>query len=315
MTARSKKPFNRLFLLSAAISLALPGCGAGAPRDVGKTMEQAYPGLATLSLGQAVLAKLPSGVLLRSGRVAIKSKELEAEISKAPAEIKGQLNKNRLFILEQMATGKLLAEAARKETTESGLDVAGQDDNALIRSLFDRLAAGLAVSDSEAAAFHNENSDAVGGATLAQVKDQIKQYLTQQKTQELVNGYVRRLGERIPIEVSASWVKAQAPLTRDNEVDRARASGLPSMVDFGSAGCRPCDMMAPILDEVKKEYQGRANIIFIHVNQEQILGARYGIQSIPVQVFFDKTGKEVSRHVGFYPKDEIIKQLINSGVE
>jgi thioredoxin 1 len=315
MTARAKEPINRLCLLSAAISLALPGCGTGAPRDIGKTMEHAYPGLATISLGQAVLAKLPSGVLLRSGKLVIKSRELDSEIAKAPAEVKAQLKKNRLFILEQMATGKLLAEAAGKEAAERGLDVAGQDDNALIRGLFDRLAAGLAVSDSEAAAFHKENSDAVGGATLAQVKDQIKQYLMQQKTQELASGYVRRLGERIPIEVSASWIKTQATLARDNEVDKARSSGLPSMVDFGSAGCRPCDMMAPILEEIKKEYQGRANIIFIHVNQEQVLAARFGIQSIPVQVFFDKTGKEVSRHVGFYPKDEIIKQLKNSGVE
>lgn len=305
----------RYLILSWALALLASGCRAANPGEIGQTMEQAYPGLASISLGQAKLSKLPQGVLLRCGKVVIKTKELEAEIAKAPAEAKAQLKKSRLFLLEQMATGKLLAEAARKEAAESGTETAGQDDNALIRGLFDRLTAGLAVSDSEAAAFYKENSDAVGGATLAQVKDQIKQYLLQQKKQESAQDYVRRLGERIPIEVSASWVKAQAPLARDNEVDKARSSGLPTMVDFGSEGCRPCDMMTPILEELRKEYAGKVNVLFVHVNKEQVLAARFGIQSIPVQVFFDKTGREVFRHVGFFPKDEIIKQLRSLVVE
>lgn len=304
-----------LSLLAAFAVLPAAGCGAGSPSDIGKTMDQAYPGLVSMSLEKAVLAKLPSRVLLRSGKVVIKVKELESEIAKAPAEVKAQLKKNRIFILEQMATGKLLAEAARNDAVRQGIDVAGKDDNALIRGLFERMTSGLAVSDSEAAVFFKENQDAVGGASLEQVKDQIKQYLLQQKKQETANGYVRNLGQSLPIEISASWVKAQAPLARDNEVDKARASGLPSMVDFGSAGCRPCDMMAPILEELKKEFAGKANILFIHVNKEQILAARYGIQSIPVQIFFDKEGREASRHLGFFPKDEILKRLRDIGVE
>lgn len=301
-------------VLAAVLLLASSGCRAGTSANLGQTVEQAYPGLASFSLGQAKLARLPQGVLLRCGEVTIKARDLEAEIAKAPSEIKTQLSKNRFFLLEQVATGKLLVQAARGDAREQGRDISGQDDNALIRGLFESLTAEAAVSDSEAAAFFRENQDAVGGATLAQVKDDIKQYLLQQKKQEIVNGYVRSLGERIPIEVSGSWVKAQAPLARDNAVDRARSSGLPSMVDFGSAGCRPCDMMAPILEELKKEYAGRANILFVHVNQEQILAARFGIQSIPVQVFFDKNGQEVFRHTGFFPKEEILKQLRSMGL-
>jgi thioredoxin 1 len=114
--------------------------------------------------------------------------------------------------------------------------------------------------------------------------------------------------------VSAPWVKAQAVLAKDNPVDKARTSGLPSMVDFGADGCRPCDMMTPILEELKKEYSGRANILFVHVNREQILAARFGIQSIPVQVFFDRNGQEVFRHTGFFPKEEIVKQLKKLGL-
>ena len=110
-------------------------------------------------------------------------------------------------------------------------------------------------------------------------------------------------------------MKEQAALAKDNLVDKARASGLPSMVDFGASGCQPCEMMAPILETLKKKYAGKVNVEFVHVRDEQVLASRYGIQSIPVQVFFDKDGKEVFRHVGFFPQDEIEKKLAEMGVK
>ncbi len=85
------------------------------------------------------------------------------------------------------------------------------------------------------------------------------------------------------------------------------------MVDFGATGCRPCDMMAPILETLKKKYEGKANILFVHVRKEQILAERYDVQGIPLQVFFDKNGKEAFRHIGFFPQAEIEKQLAKMG--
>jgi thioredoxin 1 len=117
------------------------------------------------------------------------------------------------------------------------------------------------------------------------------------------------------IEVSAPWVAQQAILAKDNPVDKARGSGIPSLVDFGASGCRPCDMMTPILEALKKKYEGKLNVLFVHVREEQILAARYGVESIPVQVFFDKDGKEVSRHTGFFPQSEIEKKLSEVGVK
>ena len=86
------------------------------------------------------------------------------------------------------------------------------------------------------------------------------------------------------------------------------------MVEFGATGCVPCDMMQPILANLRKKYKDRLNVVFVHVGREQILGARYGIQSIPVQVFFNATGREVFRHVGFYPQAEIEKKLSDMGI-
>ena len=101
----------------------------------------------------------------------------------------------------------------------------------------------------------------------------------------------------------------------DNPVGKVRQSGMPSMVDFGSKGCGPCDMMAPILVELKKEYEGKADVLFIQVTEQKILAACYSIEAIPVQVFFDKDGKEVFRHTGFFPKDKIEKKLAEMGVK
>jgi len=96
-------------------------------------------------------------------------------------------------------------------------------------------------------------------------------------------------------------------------VDKARDSGKPSLVDFGTTRCGPCDMMTPIPAELKTKYQGKLNVLFVHVREKQILGAEYGIQTIPVQVFFDKDGKEVLRHVGFFPQEEIERKLAEMG--
>ena len=82
-----------------------------------------------------------------------------------------------------------------------------------------------------------------------------------------------------------------------------------TMVDLGAKTCIPCKMMAPILEELKAEYQGRAEVIFIDVWQDPSQGKRFGILSIPTQIFFDKHGKETYRHTGFMDKEKIKEQL------
>ncbi|MDD3805423.1 MAG: thioredoxin domain-containing protein, partial [bacterium] len=69
------------------------------------------------------------------------------------------------------------------------------------------------------------------------------------------------------------------------------------------------------LESVKTEYAGKLNVLFVHVRKEQILAARYGIESIPVQVFFDKDGKEIFRHTGFFPREQIVSKLAEIGVK
>ncbi len=90
--------------------------------------------------------------------------------------------------------------------------------------------------------------------------------------------------------------------------------GMVTMVDLGAGRCIPCKMMAPIIEELKKEYAGRASIVFIDVWENRDQAARFGISGIPTQIFYDKKGKEVSRHMGFLDKESIIAIFQKLGV-
>jgi len=276
---------------------------------------EAYPGLASGCLTYARLSDLPKGTLLKAGDLVLTEKDVADEIAKAPQDIQAQLKKNGFFMLEQIAGPKLIVQVAKAEAARTGKELPSTVDRLVMDYHLGGLAEKVDVTDAEVADFYAKNKDMVGDATLDQVKAEIRNYLVREKQQAAIAKYIETLGQRTPIEVSAAWVKEQAALAKDNLVDKARASGRPSMVDFGASGCRPCDMMAPILETLKKKHEGKANVLFVQVREEQVLAARYGVQSIPVQVFFDKDGKEVFRHVGFFPQDEIEKKLAEMGVK
>jgi thiol-disulfide isomerase/thioredoxin len=272
-----------------------------------------YPGLTTGALAFASASTLPEGTLLNAGNLVINGKGLSEEIAGADEKMQPALRKNAFFILEQMATFKLLLSEAKAAAAKNGDDISQKKDQAIIQDHLLSLMKTLEVNDEEITVFYNGNTEMFGGATLAQIKPQIRQFLLQQKQQELVNERIRTIGNRIPIEISAPWLKVQAALAKDNPVDKARASGRASLVDFGSTGCVPCDMMAPILETLREKYKDKVNVLFIHVGEEPILASRYGVQSIPIQIFFDKTGKEFFRHVGFFPQDQIETKISEMG--
>ena len=318
MTTRSVLPAIAVVLFGVSV-LHIWAVEPSPPKpDVPKKpllVRNAYPGLASSSLTYARLSDLPSGVILRTDVLTIKDKDVAEEISKASPQMQAQLKKNAFFVLEDMATRKLLVVLAKAKTPEQKKDAPVSVERELIQKYLKEVVAKVEVSDSEVTEFYQNNKDACGGATLAQVKDQLRQYVLQEKQQQAVNEHIRTLGQRMLMEVSAAWTKEQSILAMDNPVDKARASGKPSLVDFGATGCRPCDMLAPILETLKEKYAGKLNVLFIHVGQEQILASRYGIQTIPAQVFFDKNGKEVFRHIGFFPQDEIEKKLAEFGLK
>ncbi len=275
------------------------------------TVDEKYPGLATGPLKKARLVGLEKDLLLTSKGVQIRDSDLKAIMETTDADVRKQLEKNLFFILEQQAMKELLLYEARK--SEAGKGESDPDEQ--IRKHLSEQVSGVSVSDDELKTFYDENKDAIGGMPLETVKDSLRDYLLEQKRREAVAEYMATLGDRTPISVNALWVDKQSVKAKDNPVDHARSSGKPTMVEFGATGCRPCDMMQPILAKLKDKYASQLNVVFLHVGEEQILAARYGISAIPVQAFFDKNGAEVFRHVGFYPLDEVEKQLAPMGVK
>ncbi len=89
---------------------------------------------------------------------------------------------------------------------------------------------------------------------------------------------------------------------------------LPRLLELGSVGCRPCDMMAPILDELREEYKGRLLVEFYDVRKNPAPAQKYRIRLIPTQIFLDAEGKEFFRHEGFFSKEEITQVLDSMGV-
>ena len=97
------------------------------------------------------------------------------------------------------------------------------------------------------------------------------------------------------------------------KVKKASQTTLSKLVDLGSKTCIPCKMMAPILEELRDEYDGKLDIIFIDVRENPEEAQEYGIRVIPTQIFYDANGKEFFRHEGFFSKEEILQTFKNAG--
>lgn len=94
-------------------------------------------------------------------------------------------------------------------------------------------------------------------------------------------------------------------VTLDNFREEVLQSELPVLVDFWADWCAPCMMLAPIIEEISDELDGRVNVCKIDVDQAQDLAATYGVMSIPTLMIFSK-GKEVERTAGYMPKEDVL---------
>lgn len=82
----------------------------------------------------------------------------------------------------------------------------------------------------------------------------------------------------------------------------------PVLVDFWAAWCAPCRMVAPVVEELAKEYEGRVSFVKLDVDQNPRTASQYGIMSIPTLLIF-KNGAPVSNIVGFRPKADLKRSL------
>jgi len=88
-----------------------------------------------------------------------------------------------------------------------------------------------------------------------------------------------------------------------------------TFIELGADRCIPCRQMQPIMREIAAEYPNQVLVVFYDVWKNPAPAEYYKIQLIPTQVFIDEQGHEIFRHVGFFPKEEIVKFLKEHGVK
>ena len=85
-------------------------------------------------------------------------------------------------------------------------------------------------------------------------------------------------------------------------------AGTPILVDFWGPNCPPCVMLAPVLDRLAQEYDGRIDFIKVNVAENPGLASRYGVMGLPTLIVF-KDGKPFSNMVGFKSKNDLKETL------
>ena len=89
----------------------------------------------------------------------------------------------------------------------------------------------------------------------------------------------------------------------------APATGKPALYEFGAGYCVSCKEMAKIMAELTTTHSDQVEFRMVYVDKEKPLFEHYKIMLIPTQVFLDASGKEVDRHIGALPKEEVLKKL------
>ena len=116
-------------------------------------------------------------------------------------------------------------------------------------------------------------------------------------------------------EPAPATAAATTEASSDGTAAAPAPAALPRLLELGADKCIPCKMMAPILDELRQDYAGQLQVDFIDVWKNPEAGETYGVRVIPLQIFFDATGKELFRHEGFFAKADILAQWNELGVD
>ncbi len=94
----------------------------------------------------------------------------------------------------------------------------------------------------------------------------------------------------------------------DSNYAEVLASELPLVLDFSATWCGPCKKIAPIIEELAGEYEGRCIVGKCDVDDNEALTAKYGIRNVPT-VLFIKNGEVVDKHVGAAPKSTFVEKI------
>ena len=101
---------------------------------------------------------------------------------------------------------------------------------------------------------------------------------------------------------------AEVKITVSNFESEVLRSDQPVLVDFYADWCGPCRMLAPVLEEIAREYEGGVKVGKVNVDEQMELAQKFGVSSIPLLVVF-KDGQPVAKSLGYRLKEEIVNLL------
>ncbi len=101
---------------------------------------------------------------------------------------------------------------------------------------------------------------------------------------------------------------AELALASTDFEEKVLNSDLPVLVDFWAEWCGPCKVIGPFVEEIAKEFEGKAHVYKVDVDKEPELAQKYGVLSIPMLLVF-KSGQRVGQMIGAAPKPKIAELL------
>mgnify|MGYP000515273097 CR=1 FL=1 len=252
---------------------------------------------------QSMLQGLPSHY--RRGGTELKEKLLDTMIE-------------REILLQEADEQGIKKPRVRGGSTCCGPSPEWKRDTARIESLIQQEALpDVEVTEEEVRTYYRENKDNFGeDRGFEEIKSRLERKVRWRKEKETADQYVSKLKNKATVERAENPFGAKDKgSSPQNPLDRALQKDVPVVADFGRGKCTPCKMMKPILEDLKAEYEGRAEVLIIDTGDYPDLARRCDVRAIPTQIFYDAAGDEVDRHSGFMPREKLVEKLSELGIE
>lgn len=300
--------------LITLITFTLALCLVATAGDEAETVNGRYPGLLKGPLATATFGPLPHGVLVRYADKTLRKAALDKIIDNADPALQPQFRKNALLLAQELVTRDLLQAAARDAAARQGRETTDESPAALISRHLQDVASGVDVADKDLRAYYAAHPAQFEGKSFGDVRDTLEKFLRRKMRQDKVNAYVRNLGARYNTVLAKEWGLAKAAAMADNPIYRARRSGKPTMIMWSAATCKPCHKMKPHVQELKRQLAGKANIITVMADEQQLLAMRHGITATPTEIFYDAQGVERHRDNKYLSRKDILDAFREVGL-
>ncbi|HSR12648.1 MAG TPA: thioredoxin domain-containing protein, partial [Thermodesulfobacteriota bacterium] len=203
--------------------------------------------------------------------------QFERELEKIPPPYQEVLREEPKQFLDQLVLKEVLLQEARRQNVKPDPSAKGEDvDLSMVQNLIQKeVLDKIQVDPKEVQDLYQQHKEQMGKKPLSEVAPMIEAAIREVKGKEKTEEYVVSVKNKAQVEINESRLKgiaaAPPPTNTKDEFAQALKSGQPMVVDFGANSCMPCRQIRPILQEIQKEYNGKARILIMDVYKYQDL--------------------------------------------